>query len=229
MAKRRTGKKASRNSVKSTGRDGKARKTAVAVAGKKQAGRPSTGRTEDRASRSGLTHAKRGASKKSRSSGAAKVVSVPLTVPAHVLIRVRSEDGATISEHYRVLQEQGRALIGKVGKALGDGFMEQLNRQIASGTETYLFLTTKNGWRGSIYTTYQCGLEAVHNTLLPGKRDLVPDYYAAEYEGIGTWFEITSMYELERDEMNRIEVVSSGRTIMSVIKSMASVFKVRVP
>lgn len=166
---------------------------------------------------------------KSKSAVAIQPTLEPVSNPVHVLIRVRSEDGTTISEHYRVLEDRGRALIGKVGKALGDKFIDELNRQIASGAETHLFLTTKDGWGGAAYTTYQCGLEAVHKALPPGKRDLVPDYYASEYDSIGSWFEVTSMYELSRDQMNSIEVVSSGRSIMSVIKSMASVFRVRVP
>lgn len=156
-----------------------------------------------------------------------KIALKPVDNPVHVLIRVRSDGGSTISEHYRVLQECSRALIGKVGKALGDGFMDELNDQITSGAETSLFLTTRDGW-GDSYTTYQCNLEAVHKSLPTDKRDLVPTYYESEFDAIGSWFEITSMYELERSEMNRIEVVSSGRSIAGVMKSMASVFRVRV-
>lgn len=145
----------------------------------------------------------------------------------HVLVRVRSDDGTTISEHYRIVESSGRALIGKVGRALGDEFMNGLNAQITSGITTYLFLTTRHGWGGD-YVTYLCDLAAVHPALPPEKRSLVPTYYSEEFSNIGTWFEITSMYELDRSQMNEIQVVSSGRSIISAIAGMASVFRVRL-
>lgn len=143
----------------------------------------------------------------------------------HVLVRVRSESGQTISAHAEVAATRGAAVLGKIGQAVGPKFREELNRQIASGVRTYLFLTTREGWNGP-YVTYRCPLRRVHDELPSDKRALVPPYYMGESARIATWFEISGVERLSREEMNRIYVVSSRREIMSVIASTAAVFRV---
>lgn len=151
----------------------------------------------------------------------------PREVPVHVLIRVRSEDGRTIDAHANVAATHGATVFGKIGKPIGPAFRKALNEQIARGTKTYLFMTTREGWNGP-YVTYRCPLRRVHDDLDVAKRKLVPAYYLAEAPKIQTWFEVSSLDRLSRQEMNRIFVLSSGRSVMSVIKSTAAVFRVSV-
>ena len=146
-------------------------------------------------------------------------------VPAHVLLRVRSEDGKTIKEHGNMVASKGAAILGKIGQGLGPSFITALNKQIENGVDTYLFLTIREGWNGP-YVTYQCNLRSVDSELKKSKQSFVPKYYASEYENVSTWFEIVSMSKMSREEMNRIYVLSSDREIMSVIKSTAVVFRV---
>jgi hypothetical protein len=145
--------------------------------------------------------------------------------PVHVLIRVRSEDGQTISEHRNMIVSKGSAVLGKTGQTLAPDFIMALNKQIAKGVETYLFLTTREGWNGP-YVTYQCRLKGVERQLAESKLDLVPKYYSWNYKNVTTWFEISSLDKMSKLEMNQIFVLSSGRSIMSVINSSAVVFKV---
>jgi hypothetical protein len=147
--------------------------------------------------------------------------------PVHVLIRVRSESGQTITAHADILAKRGSAVLGKIGQPVGPNFRDILNQQIQSGIKTYLFLTIREGWNGP-YVTYRCTLRQVQDTLDPKKRTLVPSYYMADAPKINTWFEITDIERLSRDEMNKIFVLSSGRSIMSVIASSAAVFRVGV-
>lgn len=147
--------------------------------------------------------------------------------PSHVLIRVRSENGQTINEHANVISAHGAALFGKIGQPIGATFREELNTQTAAGIKSFLFITIRDGWNGP-YITYRCLLRNVAEKLTPEKRRLVPTYYLSEASAIKTWFEVSSIVRLSRDEMNRITVISSGRQIMSVIKSSATVFRVQV-
>lgn len=147
--------------------------------------------------------------------------------PLHVLLRVRSENGQTISAHTEIIQRKGTALLAKMGEPLGPDFKTKLTEQIARKVKTFLFLTTREGWNGP-YVTYQCRLEQVSDSVPPNKQSLVPRYYGQVQATASTWFEISSMERLTRDEMNRIFVLSSGRSIMSVIASSATVFRVGV-
>jgi hypothetical protein len=147
--------------------------------------------------------------------------------PVHVLLRVRSENGLTIAAHTRMVASKGAAVIGKMGQAIGPEFRRRLNGQIERGVATYLFLTTREGWNGP-YVTYRCQMRQVSNSLDPDKRSLVPSYYIDEASKVSTWFEITGIARLTRDEMSRLVVLNSGRSIMSVIASSAAVFRVYV-
>lgn len=158
---------------------------------------------------------------------AAQPAKSPKPAAAHVLIRVRSENGLTLNAHAQVLSEHGVALLGKVGKPLGFDLQAALNEQIRAGVPTYLFLATREGWNGP-YVTDRCRLRRIHTSLPESKRHLIPAYYASAAPQIPTWFEIADIQRLSRDEMNRIFVLSSGRDIMSVIRSSATVFKVGV-
>jgi hypothetical protein len=144
----------------------------------------------------------------------------------HVLLRVRSENGLTMTAHQEMIRLKGAALFGKVGQPLGREFREKLNQQIQRGVKTYLFLTTREGWNGP-YVTFRCGLRQVLDNLGPDKRALVPTYYAFD-KAVTTWFEITSIERLTREAMNEIFVMNSGRQLMSVIASSETVFGVVV-
>lgn len=147
-------------------------------------------------------------------------------IPEHILIRMKSEDGLTIKEHGDIISRKGSAILGKIGQSLSTTSIKSLNEQISQNIETYLFLTMKeDGWNGE-YVTYQCLLKNVSAQLDETKRDLVPTYYSTSYKDIKTWFEISAIGKMTRENMNRIFVVSSGRSIMSVIKSTAAVFRV---
>jgi hypothetical protein len=145
----------------------------------------------------------------------------------HVLLRTRNELGVTFSAHAEILARSGSVFFGKMGRPIGPKLHEDLNAQIARGVTTYLYLTTRERWNGA-YVTEALKLRQVHSKVAPEKLSLVPLYYVADAPNIQTWFEAVAMARLSRDEMNRIYVISSGREIMSVIKSTAAVFKVSV-
>jgi hypothetical protein len=150
-----------------------------------------------------------------------------MDTPVHILLRIKSEDGQTIRAHNNIIKSSGSAILGKIGQELGSAFINTLNEQISRGIDTFLFLITREGWNGP-YVTYQCRLRSVERQLAEEKFALVPTYYSSDYKNVKTWFEITTMQKMSNAEMNRIYVLSSGRSIMSVIKSSATVFRVGI-
>ena len=146
----------------------------------------------------------------------------------HILLKVRSDNGRTILEHKRVVNENGVALLGKFGSPISKNFQAALNAQIQRGTKTFLFLMTLDrAGKERSYSTHGCELLRVHDGLLDNtKESLVPSYYRADMSSVGSWFEISSLKLLSQEETNKLYVLSSGREIMSAIKGMASVFRV---
>ena len=146
----------------------------------------------------------------------------------HILLKVHSEAGLTISAHMEMVKRRGVALLGKMGSPLGKDFQEALNEQIARGVETYLFLATRGKCHGE-YVIHRCVLLNVYDGLLDPKREaLVPLYYAYEISGIYTWFEISGIHLLSHEQADRIFVLSSGNSILSVITGRASLFRVGI-
>ena len=95
----------------------------------------------------------------------------------HVLLRVRSENGQTLTAHKEIVAKRGAALLGKMGQPIGPDFKDKLSEQIERGIKTFLFLTTREGWNGP-YVTDRCLLRRVNDTLDAAKQSLVPSYYA---------------------------------------------------
>lgn len=145
--------------------------------------------------------------------------------PTHILLRVRAEDGQTIAGHARVIAQKGSAVLGKMGSPVGADFMNTLNRQIADGTKTYLFLAMRDGFH-SPYVFHGCLLKGVSATLDSGKKGLVPEYYAYDIPIIKTWFEIATIQPLTTKELDAITVTSSGRSATSAVFSRTAVFRV---
>ncbi len=145
----------------------------------------------------------------------------------HVLLKVKSEGGVTIDAHAALAKRNGRAFMGKLGQPLGPAFSKELNEQIARGMTTFLFVTIREGWNGP-YVTFRGALNRVTPVLQKSEYPLVPSYYKTLIPEVKTWLEITGLDRLSKDEMNRIVVCSSGRQIMSVVNSSATVFRVRL-
>jgi hypothetical protein len=156
-----------------------------------------------------------------------KVDKVPHAGPVHVLLKVRNENGETIAGHQQMAALKGSALLGKTGQPIGPAFRDDINRQIESGVKTFLFLTTREGWNGP-YVTFRCVLRSISATVGAGKKGLIPAYYAFDTSDVTTWFEIANVERMTRDEMDKIVVLSSGRSIMSSISSSATVFRVGI-
>jgi hypothetical protein len=145
----------------------------------------------------------------------------------HPLLKVRNENGQTINAHAAMIAKNGTAMFGKMGPPVSEEFIDILNEQIRREIMTYLFITTRQGWNGE-FVTYRCQLLNVSKIIDEARKSLVPSYYVYEIPGIRTWFLISDLERLTREEMNRIVVVSSGRALMSVINSSATFFQVTI-
>lgn len=80
----------------------------VTLRGKGQAGRKRTGT-------------------KTRSASPKKSAKVNADQGIHIAVRIRSDDGRTVSAHRNVIDERGSVLSAKLAKGLGHQFQKQLN------------------------------------------------------------------------------------------------------
>ena len=146
---------------------------------------------------------------------------------AHVVVRVRSEEGQTVSAHRKVIERNERAFFAKIGKGLGPAFIEQLNGQINRGIPTYLFLATYEGWNAP-FGLYQSELLGVHAKLEEHQTKLVPVYLQSAIKNVSTWFEIRTLYRVAREDINKIYILSSGREVSGSLRGTTAVFRVGV-
>lgn len=145
----------------------------------------------------------------------------------HVVIRVKSDNGNTISGHKKVIEINGRVLFGKIGKDLGTAFIDQLNSQINREVTTYLFVATYEGWNVP-FGIYQCKLLRVHVGLRDLDKELIPKYLHPVINGINTWFEIQTIHRVSAEEVKRIYILSSGREINGAMRGTTAVFRVGI-
>lgn len=146
----------------------------------------------------------------------------------HALMRVASAQGLTVSAHKEMVERRGLALFGKMGKPISKDFQDTLNGQIASGTDTFFFLITRDG-NNREYVIHKCRLTQVYAGMLDAaKQPLVPNYYARDIPNIATWFEIATFTRLTADEMATIYTLSTGEEITKALKGTGSIFRVGV-
>jgi hypothetical protein len=128
----------------------------------------------------------------------------------HIIVRVRSEEGRTVSSHLEIIKTRGVVLFAKIGKGISSGMQQALNDQIDKGVPTYFFMATFDGW-DQPFSIYQANLAKVHDNFPDGRHDIVPSYLNDRIGTIETWFELTSLDKVHPDEVKRIHILSSGK------------------
>jgi hypothetical protein len=144
---------------------------------------------------------------------------------AHVVIRVRSEEGMTVAAHRDVIATHGKVLFAKIGKELSPLLISQLQRQLAEGVPTLLFLATFDGWKAP-FAFYQCELAAVYEAASPKLLRYVPRYLKDQVNSVGTWLEVTSIRRVAPDEIKQIYILTSGREVAGALRGATSSFRV---
>lgn len=142
----------------------------------------------------------------------------------HPLVRVKSEDGLTVSAHRRVIQKTGKVYFAKLGKVISDEFLSSLIEQINKCIPTYLFVAVFDGWSKPL-ALYKCKLEAVHSVVDDEFVSLIPNHIQPLKPAVKTWFLISSMDRLAKNQVCRITVASSGKEVLSSLRGMTPFFK----
>ena len=150
-----------------------------------------------------------------------------LAAAAHALVRVRAEDGMTISAHRSVINSHGKVLFAKIGKGLFPNLIELLNDQIAKSIPTFLFIATYDGWKEP-FAIYKCELKSIQLNIVDGNTELIPPYMHGLINTVGTWFEILSIKRVAKEEVKRLLVFTSGREVGGALRGATSMFKVKV-
>ena len=129
----------------------------------------------------------------------------------------------TIDEHLRILKRERNVWFGKMGSTIGINTFSALEKQIAKGETTYVFL-----FQGSksnfLYRGKVIGLSRVK----PGNEDsAIPAYYAkcGLDRQMKLWIKLSKLVRVELAVLANYHTVSSGKKALhSASKSMASVF-----
>lgn len=144
---------------------------------------------------------------------------------AHVVLRVKSEEGLTLSAHRRLIEKHGRAMFAKIGKGLSTSFFEQLNSQIKQGIPTYLFLAVYDGWNAP-FDISQSELLGIHTEISSDDKIFIPDYVRPLIANVHTWFEIGSIRRVAQSELKRIRLLTTRREISGSLRGATSMFRV---
>ena len=146
---------------------------------------------------------------------------------AHILVRVRSDEGKTISAYQRIVEEYGRAMFPKIGKGIREELHNELNSQLTHGISTKLFIAAHEGWDVPL-GIHQCELINVHSNINDKLKTFVPEYLHKSMASISTWFEIQNLVRQPPEYLDNIYVLTSGREIKEVYRGTTSVFRVGV-
>jgi hypothetical protein len=146
---------------------------------------------------------------------------------AHVLVRVRSEDGKTVEAHRKVIAQRNCVLFAKIGKGLGSALIDQLRNQINRDVPTYLFVAIYEGWNEP-FGIYQCELLDIHSDLTDAQTNLVPEYLHSVIKKVSTWFEIRSLRRVAQEHARRVHVLTSGREVSGALRGATAMFRVGI-
>ena len=146
---------------------------------------------------------------------------------AHIVVRIKSDEGRTIHSHLEVLNKSKKVIFAKIGKEISIQFLTQLKNQINRGVNTNLFLAVYEGWNKP-FSFVRCNLLDVSHTISDKEIKLVPSYLHPSRKYINTWFTIDSLNKIDAKEIKRICILTSGREISSSLRGTTAVFRVVV-
>jgi hypothetical protein len=123
----------------------------------------------------------------------------------------------TVSEHNKIIRENGAVYLGKFGRYIGSSNLAIFNEE---SSERYLILVKKDDRVYSFYIAPICG---VYKTIQDTK--LVPEYYRNN-RGISTWFYIKEEIKKMSDEEVSEWILRSSKFSLrlTLTRSMAGFF-----
>lgn len=150
--------------------------------------------------------------------------------PLHVVMRYSEqflgvED--TVAEHAKVIKKRGSVAVGKFGRPLANKWVERLNRQIAAGFKTSLYLVKK---AADVYVTHQLNVVLVTRDIDLKLEKTMPAYYLdrSVRARMTMWFLCDSVSGTGPRLLDSLHVASSGYSVRRAIHtSMAGMFVVR--
>lgn len=123
-----------------------------------------------------------------------KLISKPQVL--HLLVKwnpAPAFEPETIAEHARILSTQPHVWWGKISKTGKLGIKKStvvmLRNQIASGTETHLYLYCPDKPSASVHVAHIQGIE----TKKPADQQRIPDYYKHTPYRVPFWFKLTDI------------------------------------
>lgn len=150
--------------------------------------------------------------------------------PIHILLRYSDKLNAaaeTIPEHQKVISKSGAVWFGKLGRPVSINHVDKINKQIADGIPSFLYLVQRVGRN---YETYCGTIVQITKNCPKDERELIPAYYYYKdiVDEIALWTKLSKIELVDQAALNKLVVATSGMPVLeSLSSSMAAHFIVR--
>lgn len=146
---------------------------------------------------------------------------MPSNNDAHLVMRVapKSPEGVdVVAAHREVAAAKGKVWIAKIGKTLGERYVDRLNEQLSAGRKTFFYLvTTKAGGR----TWYRGTMSAIAKRQPFEAKESMPAYYEKERipPFASLWVCVKGLEPIKPEQLKGVVVESSSREVVEVIQA----------
>jgi len=144
--------------------------------------------------------------------------------PIHLLIRFSDrllENRETISEHQKVIEQNGAVWFGKMGQPISQNAIDKLNKQVEENIPTFIYLVKGNR---KLPTAFICNLILAAKNIPEEEMNLIPTYYK-ELEitrFIKFWAKVNNIQQIENSELNKMSVASSVYPLQETLYKSSS-------
>lgn len=150
--------------------------------------------------------------------------------PVHVVMRYSEQFlgvDDTVGEHQKIIRKKGSVAVGKFGRPLASGWVERLNKQIASGFKTSLYLVKKSP---DGYAAFRLNVMRVTRDRDASIEKIIPKYYleGTTLRRMTMWFVCDSVTSTKPTVLDSLHIASSGYSARrAILTSMAGMFVVK--
>lgn len=152
----------------------------------------------------------------------------------HILVRFGDKwapSEGTIAAHQKVLMTRGHVWVAKFGRSIGQSRIISIQKQIESGSPTFLMLLASAGQQVSSQSAVGAAFRIDRvQSVRPEDGDLgIPSYYNHFPLPSRTWFRATTCIPLQLKHVEGMRVPGSSTSAMGTLAlSMAGAFRLRI-
>lgn len=129
------------------------------------------------------------------------------------------KDVDIIDSHNQVVEKHGKVLFGRAGRSFAAAKLRTISEAIEDRVPTRLVIIRKDD---DGYIFWQASMLGIWDASHEPDFSICPIYYKELAPLISLWMEIGRLESVGRDQMSRITLSSTGRPILELLESQAS-------